>query len=291
MKAVGTPVRRSLVVFTWDGGSLDHICFDSAPDFDILLFDFTGRATRPDEDWAFLSEKTECKGDVLRVVGHYLRRENRLPEYVALFDHDVRTRISDLNCLLDIARREQLDSFAPALTQESYFSYPQFLTHRCSLSSGESIRRIRWVEVMMPFYRSELFLAGTDFYERSITAYGIDSFVIPMFQKVLNMENVAVIDHITVTHTQPVSSGKRRCSNGLTPYQERVNARRECLDWLAVNRPDLVGTAWYYQTFAPLDGPVRFWLLRLGWPWHALRRMAEASPSRRRARHCSTKPI
>lgn len=268
MQNKGARARRSLIVFTWDGGSLDHIGLDAEPAFDVLLFDFTGRATAPaDRDWQFLSVKTECKGDVLRIMARHIRQHGLQPEYVALYDHDIRTRIGDINCLLDIAAREGLDSFAPALTHDSFFSYPRFLS--CQESS---IRPTRWVEVMMPFYRTELFMAGQSFYEDSVTAYGIDSFVLPMFQKVLDMENVAIVDGITVTHTQPVSSGRRVMSHGLTPFEERIIARRRCIDWLHTHRPDLIGSRWFYETFAPLDGPARFWALRLAWPWHKARR-------------------
>ncbi|MFT3967637.1 MAG: hypothetical protein QM690_17325 [Sphingobium sp.] len=287
MQGSGKRLERSLVVFTWDGGSLDHIDMDAEPAFDILLFDFTGRAACPGNDWPFLSQKTECKGDVLRVASRYLRQDPFLPDYVALFDHDIKVSISDINRLLDIAQREKLDSFAPALTHDSHYSYPRFLQ-----KPGSTLRRTAWVEVMMPFYRTELFLAASEFYENSITAYGVDNFVMPLFQKILGMENVAIIDRVTVTHMHPVSSGSRICSNGLTPYRERMIARRDCLAWLDANRPDLVGTSWYYETFAPLDGPARFWLLRLAWPWHLLRRfLPDMLPSRRRSRHCSTKPI
>lgn len=281
MQGIATRAGRSLIVFTWDGGSLEHINLDADPRFDILLFDFTGRASPPaiasGRDWLFLSQKTECKGDVLRVVSRYLRQHGRNPDYVALFDHDIRASISGINRLLDIARREKLDSFAPALTHDSYFSYPRFLARPHSI-----LRKTRWVEVMMPFYRTELFLAADDFYERSVTAYGIDSFVMPMFQKILGMDNVAIIDLVTVTHMQPVSSGSRCCSNGLTPYRERALARQRCLEWLQANKPELVGSSWYYETFAPLDGPARFWPLRLTWPWHAVRRFWAALPSMRR---------
>lgn len=277
MHSKGARARRSLIVFTWDGGSLDHISLDADPQFDILLFDFTGRATPPAHlDWPILSQKTECKGDVLRVVCRHIRQHGLDPEYVALYDHDIRTSISDINRLLDIAHKARLDSFAPALTHDSFFSYSRFLCR-----PEDSIRPARWVEVMMPFYRTELFLAASDFYEHSITAYGIDSFVIPMFQKVLNMGNVGIIDAVTVTHTQPVSSGKRVCSNGLTPYDERRIARQQCLDWLRAHRPDLIGTSWFYETFAPLDGPGRFWFLRLAWPWHKARRFWPGSRAQR----------
>lgn len=273
----GARPRRSLIVFTWDGGSLDHLRLDAEPEFDILLFDFTGKASAPaGVDWPLLSQKTECKGDVLRIVGHHIRAQHQYPDYVALFDHDIRTGIADINCLLKIARAERLDSFAPALTHESYFSYSRFLT------CGASLRPIKWVEVMMPFYRTELFLAGQSFYEDSITAYGIDSFVIPMFQKVLGMGNVAIVDSITVTHTQPVSSGHRVMSHGLTPYEERCIARRRCLNWLSEHRPDLMGSRWFYDTFAPLDGPARFWALRLAWPWHKARRAWKGANGARR---------
>ena len=45
------------------------------------------------------------------------------------------------------------------------------------------------------------------------------------------------------------------------------------MERIALERTDLVGTAWYYRTFARLNGPGRFLVSRATAPWHWARRL------------------
>jgi hypothetical protein len=163
---------------------------------------------------------------------------------------------------LRIARDHNLDSFAAALSHDSYCCHAQFL-----YKPGQDVRLVHWVEVMMPFYRLPLFLAGGAYYARTISSYGLDQFVMPTLHKLLGYRRVAVIDAVVLRHGRPITSDDKTFANGLNAHQERRLVRRWAMAQVAAERPDLVGSAWYFKTFAPWDGPVRYLLLRLAAPW------------------------
>ncbi|HEY6870148.1 MAG TPA: hypothetical protein VI199_10375, partial [Novosphingobium sp.] len=58
-----------LVVYAWNGQEPPLACVrqDVTPDFDLLLFDYSGRAAAP-AGRALLSCATECKGEIYREV-------------------------------------------------------------------------------------------------------------------------------------------------------------------------------------------------------------------------------
>ncbi len=116
---------------------------------------------------------------------------------------------------------------------------------------------------MMPIYAADLFRAATPLFRHSISSYGIDQFVFPMLQKVLGAGDAAILDAIVARHGRAITSDSRVYSNGLTAAAERIRLRRLCIDWLRAEHPALVGTRWFFDIFAPWDGPARFWLERL----------------------------
>jgi uncharacterized membrane protein len=259
---------RVIVVVSWDGVSqrLAHFDQDDAAAFDIILFDYSGKHQAPDNRNQFrdiISVKTECKGQIYAEVARYLRAKAVHCSYIGLFDDDISVRVSDINLALRIAVEQSLDSFALTLTPDSVVNHKRFIQQ-----PGPDVRPVAWVEVMMPFYRLALFDAGHDFYQGSVSSYGIDQFVMPLVQKVTGMGRVAVIDRIAASHLRPMTSDQRVFSNGLTAHQERGQLRRKCLDVIASKYPYLQGTAWYYRTFAPLNGPLAFLRLYLLFPFH-----------------------
>ena len=258
-----------LVVYAWDGRSEPLACVrqDVAAQFDLLLFDYSGQAAAP-EGLAMLSCATECKGEIYREVHAWLAA---LPpgrySHVGLIDDDIELAWSDLNRLIAIAAAHELDAFQASLSADSEHDHPRFVTR-----PGGALRRVDWIEVMMPFYRTEVFLAGGAFFARSISSYGLDQFVLPTLHKLAGCERVAVIDAVVVRHGRPITSAGKVFANGLTALQERLLQRRLAMARVAAERPDLLGTGWYFRTFAPWSGPARFWLVRLAAPLLLLRR-------------------
>ena len=76
--------KPSIVAVTWDGvaPALSHIFQDVPPQFEILLFDNTGKADKalfahlPITH--FISHKTECKGDIIEHIYYYFQNTLRL---------------------------------------------------------------------------------------------------------------------------------------------------------------------------------------------------------------------
>jgi len=231
----------------------------------LVTFDFTGRSTSGER---LISHKCAGKGEVIEYVYKWLLRSGQPPEYIAIIDHDIKICISQINRLIAIGAEHRLDSFAPALSRDSYYSFEHLITQPWS-----GVRAVDFIEIMFPFYRYELFEYCARHFGGTITAYGIDEFGIPAAQKILGAPLTAVIDHVVVKHLNPVASHKRTYRNGLSAYQERALIRRLAMERIALERTDLVGTAWYYRTFARLNGPGRFLVSRATAPWHWARRL------------------
>ena len=264
---------RALVVYAWDGRGepLSPVVQDEPAQFDLVIFDYSGTATTDRGD-ALISCRTACKGEIFREVHRWLQSASVEYDYVGLIDDDIETCWSDLNRLLRIAREHRLDVFAAALGHDSHYCHRQFLQR-----PGQDVRPVPWIEVMMPFYRLDLFMAAGSYYARTISSYGIDQFVMATLQKLLGFERVAVVDAVVMHHRRPITSDTKTYANGLTAHQERRQARRRAMAQVAAERPDLLGTVWYFNTFAPWDGPVRFLWLRLARPWLRLQSRRHAA--------------
>lgn len=264
------PLPPTLVVYAWNGRGqpLELVRQDEPRRFDLILFDYSGTVAAPAIDGIpVLSRATECKGEIYREVHRHVSGDPDRYAYVGLIDDDIALGWSDLNRLLAIAAEQGLDSFQAALTADSHHAH-----HWLIARPGQTLRHLPWVEVMMPFYRTALFMAGGDYYARSISSYGLDQFVFPALQKLLGLEKVAVIDAVPVRHTRPITSDDKVFANGLTAHQERVQQWRAARAQVARERPDLVGTRWYFRTFSPWGGHHRYWPLRLAAPWLWLKR-------------------
>eukprot|EP01137_Pigoraptor_chileana_P012703 Opistho-2@65353 len=170
---------RPLVLVSWDGASeaLAMIHLDASAQFDWLLFDFSGRqAPGPRElrglTVQVLSAATECKGEIYQALAAHLAQQDLTPEFVSLIDDDILIAVSDINRSLHLGRSLGLDVFSPTLSHDSIY------THRWSLSQpSRLIREVDWIEVMMPFYRGTLFMAGSPHYRGNVSSWGIDKYL------------------------------------------------------------------------------------------------------------------
>ncbi len=234
-------LSNDLVIITWSGINepLSQIQFDEFADFEILIFDYSGKSSLekkiqvPCKKLHFYSAATECKGDIFWHSVKLVKLQS--PEsYVGLIDDDVSLKISSLNRLLAVAKKHQFDVFSPTLTPDSFYSFKFTLTQ-----NNSEFREVSWVEVMMPFYRCAIIAAGEPFFSQSKSSWGIDKFAIPLLQHNLGLTKTAIVDTVTGTHTRPITSRNRIYSNGLTADQEASQVREFCLAWMRRDRPDL----------------------------------------------------
>jgi hypothetical protein len=242
---------RPLVLVSWDGAAepLAMIHLDARPEFDWLLFDFSGRQAPGRHELrgqsvTVLARSTECKGELYQALAEHLLETGQSPEYVALIDDDILIAISDINRALHLGRRAGLDVFSPTLSHDSVY------THRWTLRQpSRLLRPVDWVEVMMPFYRGALFLAGAPHYAGNISSWGIDKYLLPTLQQLSGMHRTALLDAVMASHMRPVTSGQKIYRNGRSAGEESALLKALCQRLIAEQRPELLVSEWYRRIF------------------------------------------
>ncbi len=121
----------------------------------------------------------------------------RAYDYVWLPDDDILAGPETIGRMFDAARRLGFDLFAPALDEESYYAH--FITMR---NRRFFARSVGFVEIMVPGFSTAALdrLLGTLDLTETGWGWGLDS----LWPKLLNYENVGLIDGTPVTHTRPV---------------------------------------------------------------------------------------
>lgn len=269
------PSQRPTVLVSWHGAqpALPCLHLDAAAQFDWVLFDYTGQQAPGVREVAgltvtVLAQVTECKGDIFQALCEWLHAQQRCPEFVGLIDDDVWISVSDINRALHLARCEQLDVFSPTLMHDSHY------THRWMLTQPHRLfREVDWVEVMMPFYRGDLFLAAREHMVGNVSSWGIDKYLWPTLQQLRGQTRTALIDAVTASHRRPITSGNKTYRTGQSAFDELRTMRERSLALLQTHRPDLIGSDWYRRIFEQrhvrtrwqqlmtgLGRPVRRWL-------------------------------
>jgi hypothetical protein len=118
-------------------------------------------------------------------------------DYIWLPDDDIRTNADAVTRMFDVADALGLELFAPALDEESYYAH--FDTKQNRRFFG---RWVGFVEIMIPGFRRSALERLLPTLDLSATGWGwgLDS----VWPKLLDYQNVGIIDGITVTHTRPV---------------------------------------------------------------------------------------
>jgi hypothetical protein len=217
-------IKNTLVVITWDGVlmPLNHILTDTENKFDLLIYDYSGKADINNFENInsnhFLSIKSECKGDILLSVYQYITKNNlRTYDYIGVFDDDIYISYSDLNKLIFIASLENLDVFQASLSHDSYYNHRQFIHN-----PGYLIKETLWVEIMAPFYRMDIFLKAGPYLQHSISGTGIDVYLIPTIQKLLSLNKTYIVHGVQMKHCRPIRTDNRIFTNGKTNLEEIV---------------------------------------------------------------------
>lgn len=270
-------MNRPLVLVSWNGREPPLRCLlhDASPHFDLLLFDYSG-ASEPTASpphalaTTLLSERTECKGEIYQALARHLIAAGRAPRFVGLIDDDVILSVADVNRLLHLGDCHDLHAFSAALSHDSEH------THRWSLRRpNRMLREVDWIEVMMPFYRGELFLAAAPHFAGNVSSWGIDRYLIPTLQQLMGLTRTRIVDAVMAGHVRPVTSGLVTYRNGLTAAQESQAMKELSLALIDQRAPSLRGTPWFHRIFerrhtrsrwdqveSALGRPIRRWLDR-----------------------------
>lgn len=228
---------KNLVVVTWNGGDempYSHVHFDVNKNFDLLLFNNTGKSGEIEQYNVpyehYISEKTENKGEIFYHISKYLTNNNLQYNYVGVIDDDIIFKISDFNYMLHIADIHKLDVFQPSISKDSYFSHRKFVNR-----SGLMVSMIDWVEIMAPFYRQNLLLACEPYFSKTISGQGVDCFLMPVLQIIHNQTVTGIIHAIQVKHARPIRSHQRIYGNGLNNEQEIEIIRQASISLINLN--------------------------------------------------------
>jgi hypothetical protein len=143
-------------------------------------------------------------------------------DYVWVPDDDLYANQDTITRMFDVAHALGLDLFAPALHESSHFAH--FITMENRRFYG---RWVGFVEIMMPGFRTSALEELLPTLELSETGWGwgLDS----LWPKLLDYENVAIIDGTPVIHTRPV--GRMRdpeLAQRVVAESDRILADNDC---------------------------------------------------------------
>ena len=198
-----------------------NIIFDKRPNFITVVMCFSRENPTPTFPYLidyFCAVPTECKGDLMQnqiiILNDIIKEYN----FVAMYDDDIKIKVSEIEKLFEIAQEENLDLFAPSLSHDSYYTYD------ITLNKGSGVRSAEWVEIMMPHF-SKRFIEQFKIHLKSLseynlkTSYGFDLFLFPQILKEIG-GHCAIVDDIIAKHNREITSDKKIFSNGLTALQE-----------------------------------------------------------------------
>ncbi len=229
---------KDIVVVAWNGTdeALAFIEFDAAPNFEVVLFNYSGNNLVPKpRDGKKIDEcfsiQTEFKGALLFQLSNLIAdREYR---YIGILDDDQEISVSGINQLLFEAAELQADLFQPSITHDSFYSHGVFLQKK-----GQSAEPVLWAEIMSPFLRKLVFEAGREFYKENISSYGIDLFLFPYLLRKLGFSKTYLMHSVAIKHNKQVTDGVKRFSNGLDARQEGEVLRKKIVQKIKEEKID-----------------------------------------------------
>jgi hypothetical protein len=191
-------MAENLVLVRAGSGSLHPSWIDRGKprDWDLHLIPYQDVAPHPDGEYTV--------GDVIpgpkwSGIREALKAwdEWRNYEYVWMPDDDIFASQDTISRLFEVARRANLDLFAPALHEASYYAH--FITMR---NPGFFGRWTGFVEIMVPGFSRAALERVVPTLDLSETGWGwgLDS----VWPKLLDYRNVGIIDATPVVHTRPV---------------------------------------------------------------------------------------
>lgn len=209
--------RRNLVLARVGAGSLHGAWLDPAAprNWDLRLVPYQEMPDQSGIDCGSTDVIPGPKWTGLRIA---LNDWDGWREYdqIWLPDDDIQADQDTVNRMFDVAAETGLDLFAPALQEASHFAH--FITMRHDTFFG---RWVGFVEIMMPGFSRQALERLLPTFELTQTGWGwgLDS----VWPKLLDYENVGIIDATPVLHTRPV--GEMRDED----LRRRVHAESDAL--------------------------------------------------------------
>ncbi len=205
--------RKNLVILRAGDGSL-HKGWISHPrrDFDLFIsyYGATENMHRDDGDYYEMrpGPKWPCIGEILE------SHPELLEQYDAFWfpDDDISAAGDVLNQMFALFHAFRLSLAQPALTSDSYYSWPSVLQRREYV-----LRFSNFVEVMVPIFDRETLRACLPTFHESRSGWGLD-WVWPTLCP--RPDTIAILDATPVRHTRPVGGNLYSNNPSLAPQED-----------------------------------------------------------------------
>lgn len=215
--------RRNLVIVRAGDNSVhpDWLAGNTR-DFDLFVSYFGNQPGRYADQAEYHEDR---KGMKWPVLGELLQAHPELVErydYFWLPDDDLVTDTATIDRMFAFARAYQLALAQPALTRNSYYTWPLLLQ-----DARYQLRFTRFVEVMAPLFDRDALRTCLPTFTESTSGWGLDS-VWPRLLAARGEQAMAIIDAVAVYHSRPVGGGELYKSTGFKAAladEDRVMAR------------------------------------------------------------------
>lgn len=254
--------RRNLVIVRAGDNSVHPgWLVDAERNFDVFVSYFGNQPDRYADGVEFHENR---KGMKWPVLGELLQARPELVERYQYFwfpDDDIVTDTATINRMFDFAAAYRLALAQPALTRNSYFTWPLVLQ-----DARYQLRYTRFVEVMVPVLDRAALRTCLPSFTESSSGWGLDS-LWPALLAGRGEEAIAIIDAVAVYHSRPVGGGELYKNSGTS----KANLDKDALFARYGLTTELLADARYFSGGVRRESPG--WLARrLQAVSHALRR-------------------
>lgn len=173
--------------------------------FDLMVLAYGPTPLAPERaDFGYVDipgYKVAGYGALLRQHRDILERYDQ----IALIDDDIKTDSRTISDAFELGRVHDLDVWQPSLTRDSHFSHTALLC----LPGGAPVRRVNFVEMMCPFFKTATLLEIEDLFQ-----IGAETAIDIFWSCIVGQRAgaLAVLNNVSVIHTRPV--GILKASNG-----------------------------------------------------------------------------
>lgn len=156
-------------------------------------------------------------------------------------DDDISASTETINRLFGFCCALQLDLAQPALTPDSYYSWPQLLKRDDFL-----VRYVEFVELMVPVFSRKALKTCLPTFDENRSGWGLD-WVWPQLVGNESKRSIAVIDATPVRHTRPLGGELYKNNPDMNPANEaaRIFAKYKIANTRSLVRYALFGGVSY----------------------------------------------
>jgi len=213
-------MTRPNLIILCAGDSSVHANWLTGPErnFDLFISYFGAENGRYATDGEYYQQQTGLKYPTTAKILH---EHPELIERYARFwlpDEDLITDTANINRLFDHAAAQQLALAQPALSHDSYQTWPLLLHH-----PRYQLRFTRFVEVMAPLFDRAALQQCLPTFSESQSGFGLD-LIWPHLLQARGERAIAIIDAAQVCHSRPVGGGDLYKNIGFDAAKDEGNA-------------------------------------------------------------------